>query len=293
MKYSALYPIVAGLALSAMLLPATALAEKKTPFEATETDAPWNFNFFLGSDGNLHVFDGKATFDMASDEPRVAGTGWYTIYLNMNPTTGASTLWGKFHLENEDGEWDGCYTGTDKGFTATCVGSGDYEGLVSRWVWTPNNDGNGLYHWKGYIVENGRGDVSFKVSGWRTEQELPPLTNPTQLPFYLLAPLKEGAGKASHLGVFTELQKIGLAKITSFPTPLNADFSGSSILKVANGDLLNMVAFGQITSGQMEVTEAYFAGGTGRFEHATGFFAGPLQGTPFDYTYTATGTIRY
>ena len=288
MRYSALYSVVAGLALGGMLLPGSALAEKRTPFTATETDdLPQNFPWFPGTDGKWYVFDGRETFDMVSDEPRVAGRGEYSMYAIMD-LTGALTLWGEFHIKNAGGGWDGFYTGTENGFTATCVGSGEYEGLISRWQWTPTSDGNGIYHWKGYIVENGPGEVPFKVSGLRVERFVP--INPGQMPFYVAAPLDEGWGQASHIGVFTDLKKIGLVKFTS---PTTAIFRGTGIVQAANGDLLNWVAFGTKDANQTDIS-VFFAGGTGRFEHAVGSYSGQLQGqSPVSYTYEATGKIRY
>ena len=160
--------LMAGLALGAVLLPGTAFAEKKTLFTATETDKTPNFPWFQGTDGNYYVFDGGATFDMVSDdEPRVAGHGEYSMYAIMD-VTGALTLWGKFHSENTDGAWDGYWTGNLAEMTATLVGSGDYEGLVSRWNWVSGS--GGILNWSGYIVENGPGDVPFKASAWRVEQ---------------------------------------------------------------------------------------------------------------------------
>jgi hypothetical protein len=296
MNYSAVYRIAAGLALSAMLLPATALAEKRTPFSATEKDTDQNFDVFPGTDGKWYVFDGTAKFVMESDEPRVAGLGSYSMYAIMGGE--ATTVWGELHIENtdKDGFWDGYWTGTEDGFIATCVGSGKFAGLVSRWSAPPSLD-RGIYDWEGYIVENGPGDVDFKISGWRQEQSMPPITSPAVMPFYVVAPLAEGGGKASHLGVFTDLEKTGLVRFTSPPTPTtppNAIFCGTGILKAANGDLLKWVTFGKMLSGKLEVTGVYFAGGTGRFEHAVGSFVGPLQGeSPTVYTYTGTGKIRY
>ena len=60
------------------------------------------------------------------------------------------------------------------------MGSGEYEGLVSRWT-APFPEGITI-EWSGYIVENGPGDVPFKISGWRIEKSSAPITDPTVMP---------------------------------------------------------------------------------------------------------------
>ena len=280
MKHSALYPIVAGLVLGGMLLTGTALAETKTPFTATETDKTQNFPWLPDASGTgFYMFGGSATFEMESEDSRVAGSGWYTIDAFMD-STGAITLWGKFHNENTDGAWDGYYTGTQDGFTATCVGSGAYEGLVSRWQWTPNSDGNGIYHWRGYIVENGPGEVPFKISGWRDEEVAP------VGPFMVKATsFAAGGGRASHIGVFTDIMEIGFMDLSQGIS------RGTGSAQAANGDLFTWVSFGQMnSSGQFEFS-VFFAGGTGRFEHAVGSYTGQLNWS--SNSYQGTGTIRY
>jgi hypothetical protein len=285
MKYSASYPAVAGLALATMLLPATALAEKKTSFTSKETDTEQNFAWFPGIDGNWYVFDGSAKFTMESlDEPRVAGHGEYSMYAVLEMSTGAITLWGKFHSENADGGWDGFYTGTGAGFTATCVGSGEYAGLVSRWVWTPTTDGNGIYNWKGYIVENGPGEVPFKISGWRAE-EVVPIT-----PGMVKAVLTAGGGKASHIGVFQDVKETGLMMFTS---PTTGVSRGMGIAEAANGDLFTWVSFGAMKSAEEFEFQVFFAGGTGRFEHAVGSYTGQVNWKTVPPSYKGAGTIRY
>jgi len=290
MKYSALYSVLGGLVLGAMLLPATALAEKKTAFTSTETDTPipGAGDRFMSA-GWAYLFDGKSTLVENASDSRVAGSGWYSAYAAIDLQTGAATFWGQFHIENTRGAWDGYWTGTEApdGLTATLLGSGDYEGLVSRW--TSTSHGAGIVNWSGYIVENGPGEVPFKASGLRVERFVP-ITNPTQIPFYVAAPLDEGWGQASHIGLFTDLKKIGLVKFTS---PTTAIFRGTGVIQAANGDLLNWVAFGTKNPEQTDIS-VFFAGGTGRFEHVSGSWGGQLQTqSPVSYTYEATGTIRY
>ena len=288
MKYSALYPVVAGLALGAMLLPATALAEKKTAFTSTETDKTQNFPWFAnGPATELYMFDGKATFDMVSSDSRVAGSGWYSMYAIYNLTNGAATLWGQYHIENGGGAWDGYWSGseTQDGFMATLVGSGEYEGLVSRWTSTAH--GSKVLEWSGYIVENGPGEVPFKNSGWREENvELISMTPP----FAKATSFGAGAGQGSHLGIFTDVKEVGLMNL------LDGTGRGTGIAKAANGDLLTWVSFGAMDSNGNFGFKIFFAGGTGRFEHAVGSWEGEFKyTTPTRYTYrdTGTGTIRY
>ncbi len=293
MKYSALYPIVAGLALSGMLLPGTALAEKKTPFTCKETDTEQNFGWFPGMDGKWYVFDGSAKFKMESnDEPRVVGQGEYSMYAIMDMNTGAITLWAKFHLENANGDWDGFSTGTEDEFTATCVGSGEYAGLVSRWQWTRTTDGNGIYNWKGYIVENGPGYVPFKNSGWREENVEVISQNP---PILKATSFGAGAGQGSHIGIFTDIKEVGLmGPVLDETGGIKMGGRGMGVVKAANGDLVTWVSMSAMNANGDFVFEVFFAGGTGRFEHAVGSWKGELKNTtPTRYTYTGTGTIRY
>lgn len=290
MKNSTLYSVMAGLVLGGMLLPGTVLAEKKTPFTSKETDTPVpgaGDRFMTAGWG--YLFDGKSTLVEEASDSRVAGIGWYSAFAAMDLQAGAATFWGQFHIENEGGAWDGYWTGNEAqdGLTATLVGSGDYEGLVSRW--TSTSHGTGIVNWSGYIVENGPGEVPFKISGLRVEHFVP-ITNPAEMPFYVAAPLDQGWGQASHIGVFTDLKKIGLVKFTS---PTTAIFRGTGVAQAANGDLLNWVAFGTKEGGKTDIS-VFFAGGTGRFEHAVGSYSGQLKGqSPVSYTYEAAGKIRY
>lgn len=278
MTYSTLSPIVAGLALGAMLLPGRALAEKKTPFTATEVDKTMNFSFFPGNPPTmLYQFNGYATFEMNSKESRVAGSGWVSAYSVWDTTVPdflvASLSWGELHIVNAGGTWDGYFTGE----TATLVGSGGYEGLVSRWTCTSYDLTTQVGEWSGYIVENGPGYVPLKVSGWRDENFEPINTA------YAKSSLIAGGGRDSHIGVFTDLNKIGLVSFS------DGKFSGTGTIKAANGDLLNWVVIGN----PAEPVEVFLVGGTGRFDHAVGSFSLQMQGPPASYTYQGTGKIRY
>ena len=285
MKNSTLYSVVAGLVLGTMLLPGTALAEKKTAFTSTytETDTPRPGDWFV-TDGWWYLFDRKINIVEYASDSRVVGTGWYSLYTAIDSQTGAGAVWGGWHIENEHGAWDGYWTGNLAEMTATLVGSGDYEGMVSRWKWASGDN-----EWSGYIVENGPGDVPFKISGWRDEQYVPIMTDANGNPVYVKASLYAGGGQASHIGLFTELKKIGLVNFR------DGLFSATGTLEAPNGDLLNWVSFGAV-GAEIEPSglKIFFAGGTGRFEHLVGSVAGQMEyQSPISYTYEATGKIRY
>lgn len=96
-----------------------------------------------------------------------------------------------------------------------------------------------------------------------------------------------GTGQATHLGVYEE---VGHAAISD-----TGAIDGCSIYTAANGDKLYATLTGQLNgrTGEITVTITY-AGGTGRFEDATGSatLAGQIQpdGT---ITVAVQGTINY
>jgi hypothetical protein len=106
----------------------------------------------------------------------------------------------------------------------------------------------------------------------------------------------EGRGQASHIGILEDVKELGLAFMVIDPEsgkPFPLMGRAMAIAKAANGDLLNCVSFGGMTPRGFEV-QVFFAGGTGRFEHAVGSFNGQLVWTSeTSYTYTGTGKIRY
>jgi hypothetical protein len=83
--------------------------------------------------------DGVATVAAAMTDARVGGTGTFTFSADAYPVVGPA--WGTFHLDNENGAWDGtCSGGTRSGgargdgwpaiWTCWLVGSGGYEGFT-------------------------------------------------------------------------------------------------------------------------------------------------------------------
>ncbi len=214
----------------------------------------------------------------------------------MDLTTGAATLWGRFHLENDGGAWDGYWQNSNGSLMLTGEGSGGYEGLVMR----IGSDAERLY-----VVENGPGEVPFKVSGWRVEQIQwvtgavldPSSMEPTgEVGMVGKVTLLKGGALATHTGAVTDQMEVGLLTFTS-PTTVATSVIG--IEKAANGDLLHWVAVVE-TDLQTGVADGtvHWSGGTGRFEATTGSFGGEFQeqldsaGTA-TYSYKATGTIRY
>jgi hypothetical protein len=285
MKYSALSSREAGLALGAMLLPSTALAEKRTPFTATQHPS-WLASV---TDSEEYVFNRESTLFMDfmdSTEPRVAGSG-SCFMCAVDLKTDAPTYWGELRISNEGGAWKGFWTGDKDGFTAILVGSGEYEGLVSRWTSTAHDAK--VMEWSGYIVEDGAGDVPFQISGWREDHVERISEDP---PFVKATSWGAGGGQASPIGVFTDLKEVGLMN--------GLDFSsrGMGTAKAANGDLFTWVSRGDMNpKGKFEF-RIFFAGGTGRFEHAVGSFAGQIKWTSqtsctCNGTYNGIGTIRY
>jgi hypothetical protein len=285
MKYSALSSGEAGLALDGVRLPGTALAEKRTPFTATQHPG-WLASV---TDSEEYVFNRESTLFMDfmdSTESRVAGSGSYSMCA-VDLKTDAPTYWGELRISNEDGAWKGFWTGDKAGFTAILVGSGEYEGLVSRWS-APFPEGDCI-EWSGYIVENGPGEVPFTISGWRIEKP-----DFSWLPF-AKATLETGGGQASHIGVFTDLKETGLMMMTRPTTGISR---GMGIAEAANGDLFTWVSFGEMKSEEEFEFQVFFAGGTGRFEHAVGSYAGQVKWTSqtsctCNGTYNGVGTIRY
>ena len=87
-----------------------------------------------GADGVTQYRGGVITIEAAMNDPRVRGTGTWQFSLDLYAR--AAPEWGPYHLQNDDGAWDGtCRGGTwNQGTTiiAACwlVGSGDYVGLT-------------------------------------------------------------------------------------------------------------------------------------------------------------------
>jgi hypothetical protein len=287
------------LALSALFLPTMAFAKTKTRVTVTGGGDTPIYPGTVITDGQSMFLTG-AIFDavrIASD-PRlcVRGTIWADGILNRE--TGAQTLWGRFHLENDRDSWDGYWQNKDGNVVITGVGGGRCAGLVLR----VGSDAEGVY-----IVENGPGEVPFRVEGSRVEQIQwitgLVLTGPHAGQFETIGKvgLVEGGGTATHIGDVTDQMEVGLLTLTS-PTTLTASITGTD--KAANGDLLNWVAvFNMDLETDLQAVSAeptaHWAGGTGRFAAVTGSFSGEVAEQidadtgKGSYSYSAAGTIRY
>ncbi len=277
----------AALALFGLVTPTTASAKTKTPFTDTEVVTGIVNPGTWMSDGQRLYITGLtlSAVENASD-PRLAGTSTIWVDRITDLATGATTMWGRFRIENTGGAWEGYWFGsTSSSSAATMIGSGNYAGLVARWTYSGTGG-----DWTGYIVENGPKEVPMTLRGSVEEQiqwvfvaVLDPLTmQPTgEYGTIGIDTLVKGGGVGLHIGAYAEQARVGLI---TFANPTTADWSVMGTMKAANGDLLNWVATGQkdIQSGANDGT-AHFAGGTGRFEAATGSF--PVT--------SGTGRIRY
>jgi hypothetical protein len=296
MKKTALVRGIAALALCALSLPTTASAKTKTRVTITGGGDTLVYPGTWITDGKSIFLTGAifSAVRIASD-PRlcVTGTIWSDGILDAETFT-PQMLWGRFHLENDRGAWDGYWQNQGGSLVLTGEGSGGYAELALR----VGNDAEGVY-----IVENGPGEVPFKVDGWRVEQIQwitgTVLTGPRagQSEVVGKVALVKGGALASHAGTVTDQMELGLLTFTS-PTTVAASVIGTE--KAANGDLLNWVA-GFETDLQTGVAEGtvHWAGGTGRFEAVTGSFGGkvaqqidPATGKG-NYWYSASGAIRY
>jgi hypothetical protein len=134
--------------LTFLVIPGLAMAESiTTPFSGTETLAgpPVDPGTETFPDGNYHMRGFTALYYDANDDPRV--TGHDTVVANWNfrpappPAVWMGPMWGTLHIENDNGTWDGRWTGTrdENGYsiiTAEGHGSGDYAGLKAPWTFT-------------------------------------------------------------------------------------------------------------------------------------------------------------
>ncbi len=279
--------LLAALVLGTLWLPITALAKTKTPFTTTETTTVVDPGKWITDGTSLFVIGQIMRGTEDASDPRLCGAETIRADVIMDLATGTMKYWGSYHLENADGAWDGYWYGEPSTGTGVCttIGSGRYAGLVARWTAASHGQ------WTGYIVENGPGEVPMKVSGSRVEQfewSVGAVLNPANMqPTGETAvvgkvTLVKGDGVATHTGKTTDVTEVGLVTFPQNPT--TATWSCFGILRAANGDLLNWVAMGEndLITG-VNTGTVHFAGGTGRFDAATGSFGVPR----------GTGTIRY
>jgi hypothetical protein len=100
-----------------------------------------------------------------------------------------------------------------------------------------------------------------------------------------------GAGTATHLGAFTVERT---ATLTATSTPGIFDFKGEAILTAATGEKLTTEIDGTFNAATGHADLAYeWTGGTGRFEHATGFTFWSVDVANGEYDVVANGQIIY
>lgn len=103
-----------------------------------------------------------------------------------------------------------------------------------------------------------------------------------------------GSGRATHLGLFTEIGQANFVPDPNDPTRVLA--TGKATFTAANGDDLKIMLDGSLSLVTGEASGVFtFAGGTGRFEGAsgTGNFVIEQNLITGAFEATAVGTIDY
>jgi hypothetical protein len=103
-------------------------------------------------DGTIEWRDGEFVCEVTSNDPRVAGTGYYTSNQNAwgtGPSNASMVQWGTIRIENEGGAWEADYLGVYTSETGDVgaslfTGSGEYEGL-SYYRWSFETFGTSWY----------------------------------------------------------------------------------------------------------------------------------------------------
>ena len=107
----------------------------------------------------------------------------------------------------------------------------------------------------------------------------------------ILDVVASGTGTATHLGAIT-VQRT--ATLTATNTPGIFDFKGDAVLTAASGEQLTTEIEGTFNANTGHADLAYeWTGGTGRFEHATGFTFWSVEVANGEYDVVANGTINY
>lgn len=307
---------------AAFALATFAAPMRETPFTATEVATWENFGTALDNGKDLFVLNAKANTVMKASDPRVAGTGTLTC-SGIWHTNKVGLMWGSFRLANIGGTWDGYWHGTnsvENGHVLTAVamtaeGNGVYHGLVFRG--TSRAFDFGPIQWTGRIVEDRQEPRPYELKGLRVDRSmdvkgvlLDPVTLRPSGKLGALAWIVIGSqgGDASYLGRTTE-EGLGLLDpVTGVCSMMGIAIPTDS----KQPDVLHWVA--QATTdlrrslttnlGTAVITaEVHFAGGTGRFEGATGGFIARASAliSPTSapsifhntFQYQATGTIRF
>lgn len=294
----------------------------ETPVTATEMATWVNFGTALDTGKDLLVLNARATTVIKASDPRFSGTGTVAC-SGIWHTNKVGQLWGSFRLANIGGAWEGYWQGTNSvenghvlmSVAMTAEGSGVYQGLVFRGTSTALDFGP--IRWTGYIVNDRQESRPYQLKGLRVDRAmnvtgmlLDPLTlRPTgKLGALAWIVIGSQGGDASYLGRTTEEGLGLLAPITGV-----CSMTGIAIPTDSNQrDVLHWVAEATTDLRRLVTTnlgtavitaQVHFAGGTGRFEGATGGFSGRaaelISPTPAPsvflntFQYHAAGTIRF
>ena len=314
--------VILGIYTVGLPLVAFSASRREVPFTATEVVTWVNFGTALENGADLLILNARASAIVTASDPRVAGTGTVTC-SGIWDTNKSGLLWGSFHLSNARGTWDGYWQGTNSllygrvlmSLAMTAEGSGAYHGLVFRTTCTAFDDDP--IWWTGCVVQDSPGARPYRLKGLRLDsaQEttgmlLDPLTlRPTGNKGALVRiNILTEVGEATYLGRTTE-QGLGLldpvtgvSSMMGTTTPAGSENRGVlHWVAQATTDLKTPPKPGQ-RSGVANA-EVHFAGGTGRFEDATGRFSGRVEQTisptPVPklfhntFQYEAAGTIRF
>lgn len=155
--------VFAGILLTVMLLlvlvPGTVSAKAlKTEFTGTATFAG---NLDPGTervvDHGKYIITGMLeVYEDVTNDPRTSGTTIVESNAVLDMNTFSGTMHGTFQLVNDDGSWDGYFTGKIiNGYASIkgiAHGNGGYEGLKGHWEYTGLIMG-GTLSISGYILE--------------------------------------------------------------------------------------------------------------------------------------------
>jgi len=305
-----------------LALAAFAAPERETPFTATEVATWVHFGTALDNGTNLLMLNARASTAVRASDPRVAGAGTVSC-SGIWHTSKVGRLWGSFRFGNIGGTWDGYWHGTnslENGHVVTyramtAEGSGVYQGLVFRATSTALD--SGPIQWTGWIVNDRQGPRPYKLKGLRVDHAmnvkgmlLDPLTLHPTGTCGALAWIVIGSqgGESSYLGHTTE-EGLGLLDpvtgvCSMMGTAIATENEQRDILQwvaQATTNLRTLVTTNLTTA--VVTAEVHFAGGTGRFENATGGFSGRVAQlisptpAPADFQnsfhYQGAGTIRF
>ena len=294
----------------------------ETPFTASAIVTCVNFGTALETGTNLLVLNARASLLIGASDRRVAGAGTIT-FSGIWRTNHFSVLWGNLRLDNIAGTWNGYLHATNSlqhghmvmSLAMTAEGSGVYQGLVFRATTTRLD--NGPIESTGYIIKDSQEARPYQVKGLRVDRAmkvrgmlLDPLTlGPTgTCGTLVLVVLGSQGGEASYLGRAREeglglLDPVtGMGSMMGTSIPVDGEQCGVLrwVAQSTTG-LSKLVATN--TEKAVVAAEVHFAGGTARFEDATGGFSarviGLVSSTPVPtvfnstFQYEAAGAIRF